>query len=95
MWLSDCGLIHKISRVNQAGIPLKAYEDLKAFKIYLLDVGLLGCMTGLKQKTLIEGNNLFVEFKGALTEQYVCRTTQDNRRFEYILLYKRKEETEK
>lgn len=73
MWLSDCGLIHKISRVNQAGIPLKAYEDLKAFKIYLLDVGLLGCMTGLKQKTLIEGNNLFVEFKGALTEQYVCQ----------------------
>lgn len=73
MWLSDCGLIHKISRVNQVGIPLKAYEDLKAFKIYLLDVGLLGCMTGLKQKTLIEGNNLFVEFKGALTEQYVCQ----------------------
>lgn len=73
MWLSDCGLIHKISRVNQAGIPLKAYEDLKAFKIYLLDVGLLGCMTGLKQKTLIEGNNLFVEFKCALTEQYVCQ----------------------
>lgn len=73
MWLSDCGLIHKISRVNQAGIPLKAYEDLKAFKIYLLDIGLLGCMTGLKQKTLIEGNNLFVEFKGALTEQYVCQ----------------------
>lgn len=73
MWLSDCGLIHKISRINQAGIPLKAYEDLKAFKIYLLDVGLLGCMTGLKQKTLIEGNNLFVEFKGALTEQYVCQ----------------------
>lgn len=73
MWLSDCGLIHKISRVNQAGIPLKAYEDLKAFKIYLLDVGLLGCMTGLKQKTLIEGNSLFVEFKGALTEQYVCQ----------------------
>ena len=73
MWLSDCGLIHKISRVNQVGIPLKAYEDLKAFKINLLDVGLLGCMTGLKQKTLIEGNNLFVEFKGALTEQYVCQ----------------------
>lgn len=73
MWLTDCGLIHKISRVNSAGVPLKAYEDLKAFKLYLLDVGLLGCMTGLKQQTLIEGNNLFIEFKGALTEQYVCQ----------------------
>lgn len=80
MWLSDCGLIHKVSRVNQAGVPLKAYEDLKAFKIYLVDVGLLGCMVGLRQRTLIEGNNLFVEFKGALTEQYVCQQlkTLDN-----------------
>ncbi len=73
MWLSDCGLVHKISRVNAAGIPLKAYEDLKAFKLYLLDVGLLGCMTGLRQQTLLDGNALFVEFKGALTEQYVCQ----------------------
>lgn len=73
MWLSDCGLIHKVSRVNQIGIPLKAYEDLKAFKIYLVDVGLLGCMVGLRQRTLIEGDSLFVEFKGALTEQYVCQ----------------------
>ena len=73
MWLSDCGLIHQISRVNQARIPLKAYADLKAFKIYLLDVGLLGCMSHLSQKTIIEGNSLFVEFKGAMTEQYVCQ----------------------
>lgn len=73
MWLSDCGLIHQISRVNQARIPLKAYADSKAFKIYLLDVGLLGCMSNLNQKTIIEGNSLFVEFKGAMTEQYVCQ----------------------
>ena len=73
MWLCDCGLIHKVSRVNAAGIPLKAYEDLKAFKLYMLDVGLLSCMAGLKQKTLLEGNLLFTEFKGALTEQYVCQ----------------------
>ncbi len=73
MWLSDCGLIHKVSRVNAAGIPLKAYEDLKAFKLFLVDVGLLGCMTGLHQRTLLDGNQLFVEFKGALTEQYVCQ----------------------
>lgn len=73
MWLTDCGLVHKVSRVNAAGIPLKAYEDLKAFKLFVLDVGLLGCMTGLHQHTLLDGNDLFVEFKGALTEQYVCQ----------------------
>lgn len=73
MWLTDCGLVHKISRVNAAGIPLKAYEDLKAFKLFVLDVGLLGCMSGLRQCTLLDGNALFVEFKGALTEQYVCQ----------------------
>ena len=73
MWLCDCGLLHKISRVNGAGIPLKAYEDLKAFKLFLLDVGLLGCMAGLGQRVLLDGNSLFSEFKGALTEQYVCQ----------------------
>lgn len=73
MWLADCGLIHKVSRVNAPGIPLKAYEDLKAFKLFVVDVGLLACMTGLRQKTLLDGNALFVEFKGALTEQYVCQ----------------------
>ena len=52
---------------------MKAYEDLKAFKLFVVDVGLLGCMTGLRQRTLLDGNDLFVEFKGALTEQYVCQ----------------------
>lgn len=73
MWLIDCGLIHKVSRVKTPGMPLRAYEDLKAFKLFLVDVGLLGCMAGLSQKTLLNGNDLFVEFKGALTEQYVCQ----------------------
>lgn len=73
MWLSDCGLVHKIGRVNKAGIPLRAYEDLKAFKLFIVDVGLLGCMAGLQPSTLLDGNALFVEFKGALTEQYVCQ----------------------
>ena len=73
LWLSDCGLVHKISRVNAAAVPLKAYEDLKAFKLFMADVGLLGCMAGLYQRTLLDGNDLFVEFKGALTEQYVCQ----------------------
>ena len=73
LWLSDCGLVHRVSRVNAPGIPLRAYEDMRAFKLFVLDVGLLGCMTGLHQRTLLDGNALFVEFKGALTEQYVCQ----------------------
>lgn len=73
LWLSDCGLVHRVSRVNAPGIPLRAYEDMKAFKLFVLDVGLLGCITGLHQRTLLDGNALFVEFKGALTEQYVCQ----------------------
>ena len=73
LWLSDCGLVHRVSRVNAPGIPLRTYEDMKAFKLFVLDVGLLGCMTGLHQRTLLDGNALFVEFKGALTEQYVCQ----------------------
>ncbi len=73
MWLCDCGLVHKVSRVNAAGMPLKAYEDLKAFKLFIVDVGLLGCMTGLRQRILLDGHDLFTEFKGALTGQYVCQ----------------------
>lgn len=73
MWLSDCGLVHKVSRVTSGHLPLKAYEDMKAFKMFVLDVGLLGCMVGLNKKILLDGNDLFVEFKGALTEQYVLQ----------------------
>ena len=71
MWLADCGLVHKVHRVTAPNLPLKAYEDLKAFKLFLVDVGLLSCMTRLRQDVLLDGNELFKEFKGALTEQYV------------------------
>ena len=73
LWLIDCGLVHKAHRVSKPNIPLKVYEDLKAFKLFLLDIGLLSCMTHLSQKTLLDGNFLFKEFKGALTEQYVLQ----------------------
>ena len=73
LWLSDCGLVHKVHRATTPSIPLKAYEDLKAFKLFLVDVGLLGCMVRLNQTTLLDGNELFKEFKGALTEQYVLQ----------------------
>lgn len=73
MWLTDSGLVHKISRVTVGHLPLKAYEDMKAFKMFVVDVGLLGCMVGLNKKILLDGNDLFVEFNGALTEQYVLQ----------------------
>lgn len=73
LWLIDCGLVHKVQRVTAPNLPLKAYEDLKAFKLFVLDVGLLSCMVNLKQSVLLEGNELFKEFKGALTEQYVLQ----------------------
>lgn len=73
MWLSDCGLVHKVSRINAPNNPLKVYEELKSFKLFVVDIGLLSCMVGLHQQVLLEKNDLFVEFKGALTEQYVCQ----------------------
>lgn len=73
LWLTDCGLVHKVHRVTAPKLPLKAYEDLKAFKLFLVDVGLLSCMVRLQQGTLLDGNEMFVEFKGALTEQYVLQ----------------------
>ena len=72
-WLCDCGLVHKVGRVSKPSLPLKAYEDLHAFKLFMLDVGLLGAMAGLDKKTLLGGNRIFEEFKGALTEQYVLQ----------------------
>ena len=73
LWLTDCGLVHKVHRVTVPGLPLRAYEDLKAFKLFFVDVGLLSCMVGLRQDVLLDRNALFKEFKGALTEQYVLQ----------------------
>lgn len=72
-WLSDCGLIHKVNNVDKPGMPLKAYEDGAAFKLFIVDVGLLSAITDLDAKTILEGNSIFEEFKGALTEQYVLQ----------------------
>ena len=73
LWLSDCGLVHKVNRVAVPNLPLKAYEDLRAFKLFFVDIGLLSCLAGLRQNVLLDGNELFKEFKGALTEQYVLQ----------------------
>jgi uncharacterized protein len=72
-WLIDCGHIHKVCNITKPGIPLKAYEDRSAFKLYLVDIGLLTAMGDIDAKTLLDGNVLFSEFKGALTEQYVLQ----------------------
>ncbi len=70
-WLIDCGLVYKVNRISEPSLPLMSYEDLKAFKLYILDVGLLSCMTELHSSVLLDGNRLFKEFKGAFTETYV------------------------
>ncbi|MDR0959711.1 MAG: ATP-binding protein [Propionibacteriaceae bacterium] len=71
LWLLDSGLLRKVTRVTKAALPLKAYEDLKAFKLYHLDVGLLRVMSELPPAAILNGASLFEEFKGALTEQFV------------------------
>jgi predicted AAA+ superfamily ATPase len=70
-WLTDAGLLHKVYNLSKLGLPLNAYQELSAFKLYLNDVGLLGAMSALKAKTIINGDTLFTEYKGALTEQFV------------------------
>ncbi len=70
-WLNDANLITKIYHVKKANFPLKAYQDLSSFKIYMNDVGLLRRMAGLDSKIILDGNQLFEEFKGSFTENYV------------------------
>lgn len=77
-WLIECGLLLKTNRVSKPGMPLITYQDLSAFKLFLLDVGLLGAMADLNVKTIIEGDKIFTEFKGALTEQYVMQQLRVN-----------------
>jgi predicted AAA+ superfamily ATPase len=72
-YLSDCGLIYKVHRITKPALPLKAYMDFDSFKIYMVDIGLLIAMTNLDSKVIIDGNRIFTEFKGALTEQYVLQ----------------------
>lgn len=72
-WLMDVGLVYKINRVKKPDFPLRAYQDFSAFKLFIVDVGLLGAMSRLSAKIILEGNRLFEEFKGALTEQYVLQ----------------------
>lgn len=73
-WLVDARLVHQVYRSSAPGLPIAAYDDLSAFKIYLVDVGLLRRLSQLAPTVFGEGNRLFTEFKGALTENYVLQT---------------------
>lgn len=72
-WLIDSGLVHKVSRVTDPKMPLKAYEDVSAYKLFLLDVGLLGAMTEIDVRSLLEKDKLFNDYNGSITEQYVLQ----------------------
>lgn len=71
-WLVDAGLILRVNKVSKPGIPLKTYEDDQSFKLFMLDVGLLGAALGLDEQTVVSGNRLFTLGKGVYAEQFVC-----------------------
>ena len=72
-WLKDAGLVHKVNRCKKALLPLKAYEDFSTFKMFLSDIGLMAAMSNVPAQSILDGNALFSDFKGALTEQYVLQ----------------------
>lgn len=73
-WLVNAGLIYKIYKNKKVGLPISAYDDLSAFKVYAIDVGMLRRLSNLKPSVLAEGNKIFSEFKGALTENYILQS---------------------
>ncbi len=77
-WLTDAGLVYKVNRCKKALLPLAAYEDFSAFKMFLSDVGLMCAMSNVPVQSLLNGNVLFSDFKGALTEQYVLQQLKTN-----------------
>jgi uncharacterized protein len=72
-WLVDAGLVYKVNRTKRGELPLTAFEDFSAFKLYFLDIGLLGAVNQIQPQTIVAGNELFSTFKGAMTEQYVLQ----------------------
>lgn len=72
-WLVDAGLVLKVNRIEKPSIPLNAYADIDAFKLFLVDIGLLNAIGNLDKKIVLEKNAILTEYKGALTEQFVCQ----------------------
>jgi predicted AAA+ superfamily ATPase len=71
LWLKDAGLVYQVNRIKKPDLPLIAYQDFEAFKLLIVDVGLLSALTNLDVKTILEKTQIFEEFKGAIAEQYV------------------------
>ena len=72
-WLIDAGILYRVPRVSEPRMPLSAYEDMEAFKLFMLDCGLLGCLGEVPARQMLIGDNIFVEWKGAFTEQFVLQ----------------------
>lgn len=72
-WLVDSGLVHKVHRISKPVVPLKFYEDMSSFKLFLLDCGLLGALSETPPEQMLIGDNVFEEYKGAFTENYVLQ----------------------
>ena len=77
-WLMDCGLIQKVENISKPSVPLAAYASPGSFKLFLLDIGLLSTLSRLDIKSILNGNTIFQEFKGALTEQFVLQQLRCN-----------------
>lgn len=84
-WLLAAGLILKVNRVEKPSLPLNAYADYDAFKLFLIDIGLLNAIGNLDPKILLEKNTILQEYKGALTEQFVCQQLKINNELYYWL----------
>lgn len=82
-WLIDSGLVYKVSNCNKLALPLAIYEDLNAFKLYLIDVGLMGAMANVEASQILINNNIFSEYKGGMTEQYVFQQLVSNHSLYY------------
>lgn len=72
-WLVDAGLLYKVPRCTKLALPLDVYEDLSAFKLFMVDIGLLGAMVNVEPSQILINNSIFVEYKGGMTEQYVLQ----------------------
>jgi uncharacterized protein len=82
-WLVDAGLVLKVNRIEKPTLPLNAYADFDAFKLFFLDIGLLNATADLDPRILLEKNNILTEFKGALTEQFVCQQLKTKKELYY------------
>lgn len=85
-WLVNAGIVHKITRINKFEMPLKYYEDFESFKLFVNDLGLLGAMTDAPPSEILVGNNIFTNYKGSFTEQFVAQeyfTARQNQLFYY------------